>query len=131
MKDIHAVAALSDADLQLPEITDETMLQGRASARAYTIVILTHGPAYATPGSDAIIWEHGRRNYALRAAGLLSIVCPIRDDTDTAGVGIFNTDPAGVEHILRGDPAIQAGVLTYAIHPAWSFPGDSLPADAA
>ncbi|HEY1294438.1 MAG TPA: hypothetical protein VGJ60_15275 [Chloroflexota bacterium] len=119
----------TDADLDLPEISDEAMLQGRASTRGYTVVILRHGAAYDPPRSDPVIWEHGRRNYALRAAGLLSIVCPIRDDTDVAGIGVFNADETRVEHILQGDPAIQADVLRYEIHPARSFPGDCLPAD--
>jgi hypothetical protein len=118
-------------ELDLPPISDETMRQGLASTRSYTIAILKRGPAYDPPHSDPIIWEHGRRNYALRAAGLLSVVCPIADDTPVAGVGIFNTDPAGVQRIMQGDPAVQAGILTYAIHPARSFPGDCLPHAAA
>jgi hypothetical protein len=113
--------------LDLPTITDDTMLQGRATLRAYTLAILKRGPAYDPPHSDPVIWEHGRRNYALRAAGLLSIVCPISDGTPVAGIGIFNTDAAGVERILEGDPAIQAGILRYEVHPTRSFPGDSLP----
>ncbi len=47
-----------------------------------------------------------------------------------AGIGIFNAEPAAVEQILQGDPAVQAGVLTYEVHASRSFPGDSLP-DAA
>jgi hypothetical protein len=117
----------SPPDLDLPSISDDFMRQGLASTRSYTIAIIRHGPAYDPPRSDPIIWEHGRRNYALRAAGLLSIVCPIRDDSDMGGIGIFDTDPASVERILQGDPAVQAGVLTYEIHPSRSFPGDCLP----
>jgi hypothetical protein len=114
-------------DLNLPQISDDFMRQGMASTRAYTIAIIRKGPAYNPPDTDPIIWEHGRRNYALRAAGLLSIVCPIRDATEMAGVGIFNADPAAVDQILQGDPAVQIGVLTYEIHPSRSFPGDALP----
>jgi len=83
-------------DLELPSISDDFMRQGLASTRAYTIAIVRKGPAYDPPNSDPLIWEHGRRNYALRAAGLLSIVCPIRDATDVAGIGIFNAEPAAV-----------------------------------
>jgi hypothetical protein len=124
-----AVSVHADADLDrdLPSISDETMRQGRASTRAYTIVLLHRGPRYDPPRSDAVIWEHGRRNYALRAAGLLSVVCPISDGTHVAGVAIFNADAEAVDRILRGDPAVQADILTYEIHPTRSFPGDSLP----
>jgi hypothetical protein len=117
----------SDTDLDLPRISDATMRQGLATTRAYTVAILRRGPAYASPGADAIIWEHGRRNYALRAAGVLSIVCPFSDDTDVAGIGVFNADVATAQRILLGDPAVQAGVLAFEMHPARSFPGDSLP----
>ena len=127
----HPPISDADAELHLPPISDATMREGQASARGYTVAILRHGPAYDPPQSDPIIWEHGRRNYALRAAGLLSIVCPIRDGTQMAGIGIFNSDPAGVERILRGDPAVQAGVLAFEVHPARSFPGDSLPGSDA
>jgi hypothetical protein len=116
-----------DSDLNLPSITDDFMRQGMASTRAYTIAILRRGPAYDPPHSDPIIWEHGRRNYALRAAGLLSIVCPIRDDSGVAGIGIFTADLAATERILQGDPAVQAGVLAFEVHPSRSFPGDCLP----
>ena len=116
-----------DSSLNLPSISDDFMRQGMAGTRAYTIALLRKGPAYDPPKSDPIIWEHGRRNYALRAAGLLSIVCPIRDDTDMAGVGIFDADVPAADQILRGDPAVQAGVLTYELHPSRSFPGDALP----
>src|SRR5215472_8903152 len=95
----------SDVDLGLPSISDDFMRQGLASTRAYTIAILRKGPAYDPPRSDPIIWEHGRRNYALRAAGWLSIVCPVRDATEMAGIGIFNADLPVVEQILQGDPA--------------------------
>jgi hypothetical protein len=117
---------MDDVALNLPPISDETMQQGRASLRAYTVAILRRGPGYHPPESDPIIWEHGRRNYALRAAGLLRIVCPTADATDFAGVGIFAADVATVESIMQADPAVQANVLTYELHPTRSFPGDSL-----
>jgi hypothetical protein len=50
--------------------------------RNYTIVILKAGPKRNMTGVDAITWEHGRRNFALRADGVLSIVCPVIDKSD-------------------------------------------------
>jgi hypothetical protein len=73
------------------------------------------------------VWEHGRRNYGLRADGLLSIVCPVMDDTDVCGIGIFNCDLDTTVALMEEDPGVIAGVFTYQAHPVRSFPGDSLP----
>jgi hypothetical protein len=113
---------------ELPDISDETMREALLRTRTYSVVLLRRGPAYDPPHSDGIIWEHGRRNFALRAAGLLAIVCPINDGSGLAGVGIFDAEPDEVKRIVAEDPAIIAGVLTFEIHPCRSFPGDSLPA---
>jgi hypothetical protein len=110
------------------EITDDYMKQMLSTTREYTFVLLSAGPRYGAPGSDTIIWEHGRRNFQLRAQGLLALVCPVLDDTSRCGVGIFNADVEDVEEIMRGDPGVQAGVFVYEIHPVRSFPGDGLSA---
>ena len=116
--------------MELPVVTDEMMRSRLGGTREYTIVVLHRAPAYATRSDvESIVWEHGRRNFALRAAGLLSIVCPVRDDSDVAGVGIYNADPAQTCEILRGDPGVQAGIFTYEVHPCRAFPGDCLPAE--
>jgi hypothetical protein len=117
--------------LNLPEISDEFMQQALPTTRAYTVVILKKGPAYAPPRTDPIIWEHGRRNFSLREAGLLSIVCPINDGTELAGISIFDASQDQTERIIRADPAVQARVLMFEIHPARSFPGDCLPPGGA
>jgi hypothetical protein len=108
-------------------ITDEYMREMLQKARVYTLVILRPGPRRNEPGADAVIWEHARRNFALRAEGLLSIVCPVGGG-DVAGVGVFNAEPDQVDRLLRDDPAAKAGVLVFELHPCRSFPGDTLPA---
>jgi hypothetical protein len=108
-------------------ITDEFMKEMSATTKSYTAVILKKGPGFKMPDVFPIIWEHGRRNYALRADGILAIVCPISDDTEIAGIGIFNADVEQTKKIMDGDPAISEGVLSYEIHPTRSFPGDKLP----
>jgi hypothetical protein len=120
-------STLDSADQQLPRLSDEQMQRLLQNTRDYTVAVLKKGPRYSPPHTNSIIFEHGRRNAALRAAGLLSIVCPIRDGTEVAGIGIFGADVAVVNEIALGDPAIQAGVLTHEIHAARSFPGDELP----
>ena len=108
-------------------ITDEFMRQMRSTTRQYCIVILKPGPKINEAGVETIIWEHGRRNFALRADGVLSIVCPISDGSNVAGVGIFNANVEEVKKIMDEDPAVQAGVLVYEMYVCRSFPGDSLP----
>jgi hypothetical protein len=108
-------------------ITDEYMRQMQAQARTYSLVLLKRAAGYHDPGAGAIIWEHGRRNHSLRADGVLGIVCPIADDSEWVGIGIFDAPPAETARIIDGDPAIQADVLSYEVHPVRGFPGDSLP----
>ncbi len=78
-------------------------------------------------GVKSIIWEHGRRNFELRAAGILPIVCPVTDESDVAGIGIFNASVEETRKIMEEDPGVQAGVFIYELHPCRSFPGASLP----
>lgn len=108
-------------------ITDEFMRQMLSTTREYCVVILKAGPKKHETGAEKIVWEHGRRNFALRATGLLSIVCPISDGSDTAGIGIFNASVAEVKKIMDEDPGVQAGIFTYEVHACRSFPDDSLP----
>jgi hypothetical protein len=111
----------------MTEITDEFMQQMLATTRSYCLVILKPGPNKYKDGANKIIWEHGRRNFALRAEGLLSIVCPVPGGSNVAGVGIFNADAEEVKKIMDEDPAVKAEVLLYEIHTCRSFPGDNLP----
>ena len=111
----------------MEQITDARMREMLATTRAYTMVLLRQTPMRRQPGADAIIWEHGRRNFSLRADALLSIVCPVTDDSDVAGLCIFDATPEETARIMDADPAVQAGILTYEAHPVRSFPGDRLP----
>jgi hypothetical protein len=57
----------------------------------------------------------------------LSIVCPVTAETGVSGIGIFNASAEETKNIMDADPAVQAGIFVYDIHPCRSFPGDSLP----
>jgi hypothetical protein len=111
----------------LPVFSDEQMQAALESTKAYTVVLLYAGPAYAEGGARAVIWEHGRRNFGLRAAGLLSIVGPMADEGPLRGVGIFDCDPEQATRLMEQDPAVLAQILTFEVHPMRSFPGDALP----
>ncbi len=109
-------------------ITDEFMQQMLTKTKEYQVVLLKPTPAAASyPDLKKILWEHARRNFSLRADGLLSIVCPITAQTGVSGIGIFNASIEETKNIMDGDPAVQAGIFVYEIHPGRSFPGDSLP----
>ena len=110
----------------MTRFTDEQMHAALTQTREYTVVLLEAGPQHDTDEARAIIWEHGRRNFELRADGILNIVCPITDDTPLCGVGIFTGTPDEIRHVMDEDPGVQAGVFTYQLHPARSFPGESL-----
>ncbi len=113
---------------ELPEISDDFMRQMLAKTKSYCIVLLKDGPNKHEPGVDTIIWEHGRRNFALRGDGVLPIVCPVADGSDVRGVGIFNATVEDARTIMDDDPGVQAGVFVYEIHACRGFPGASLPA---
>ena len=108
-------------------ITDEFMKQMVSKTKNYCVVILKAGPNRNMAGVERIIWEHGRWNFALRSDGVLSIVCPISDESNVAGIGIFNTGIADVKKIMEGDPGVKEGVFVYEAHECRSFPGDCLP----
>jgi len=112
-----------------PQITDETMNELKTLPRPYTVVILKIGPNFSmNPETMKIIREHGRRNLSMRAAGLMSIVCPVADGGQVTGVGIFNEgDPSLVSQIMSNDPGVKAGVFTFEAHPTRIFPGDCIP----
>jgi len=107
-------------------ISDEFMRERLSKSRTYSLMILKAGPKYGSDGADAIIWEHGRRNFSLRADGMLSIVCPVPDDSEVCGIGIFNAEPDEVHRLMEGDPGVQAGLFVYEVHPCRGFPGDAL-----
>ncbi|MDR6906352.1 hypothetical protein J2X63_002038 [Agromyces sp. 3263] len=107
--------------------TDDDMRAELQHAQPYTAMLLRAGPKYGTDGADRIIWEHGRRNFELRADGRLAIVLPVRDDSELAGLAVFALSADETAEVMRGDPAVQAGVLEFELHPVVGFPGDALP----
>ena len=113
--------------MEATPVTDEYMREMLAKTRPYTVVLLKRGAKRDEPDADATVWEHGRRNFELRAAGRLAIVCPIADGSEWSGVGIFDGSPEEVAAIMDEDPGVQAGIFTYEVHPTRSFPGDALP----
>jgi len=99
-------------------VSDDTMRSRLAGASTYTTILLYRTDLYVRPAADAIVWEHGRRNMALTEAGLLSIVLPVTDETDLAGIGVFAANPVDTQTIMDDDPGVRAGIFRYDLHPA-------------
>jgi hypothetical protein len=117
----------SGGELHLPEITDDFMRAGLAQARTYTTVLLKRTPKLVRPDVDPVIWEHGRRNFALRESGVMPVVLPVGDDSEWAGFAVFDRTLEETCRIMDGDPGVRAGIFTYEAHPVRGFPGSSLP----
>jgi hypothetical protein len=109
------------------DISDEFMRDMLGRSKGYSLVLLRDGPNRHAEGVQPMPWEHGRRNFALRADNLLSVVCRVDDGSQWAGVGIFDAPVEEVARLMDDDPAVRAGVLAYEVHPVLGFPGDGLP----
>jgi hypothetical protein len=114
-------------DYEWPTISDEDMRAMLPTAKTYCLVILRTGPQKTMPRVEKIIWEHGRRNFALRAHGVLAIVCPVVDGSDQNGIYVFNASIEEVRKLMEEDPGVKAGAFTYELHACRGFPGQCLP----
>jgi hypothetical protein len=110
----------------LPVISDELMRQRLATTAPYTVLLLRATDKLIRPEVDPIIWEHGRRNFALRESGVMPIVLPVTDDSDWAGIAVFTVPPEEAEQIMNADPGVTASIFTYELHPVRGFPGSTL-----
>jgi hypothetical protein len=111
-----------ETETDMKEISDDYMRSMMQTTKTYTLLILRPGPKPRDSWDEATIWEHGRRNFALRAEGLLSIVCPVREGSDVAGIGLFNAPIEQVDALMKEDPAVKAGILVYELHPCSQLP---------
>jgi len=110
-----------------PAVTDEQIRSLAATARPYSLAQLRWTPDRYQEGYEAIEHEHQRRMVALRAEGVIAILCPVISD-DVAGVAIMTQPSERAEEIMAGDPCVRAGMMTCQVLPCVGFPGDSLPA---
>ena len=110
-------------------VTDEQIRELAATAKPFSLVLLSWGPERHMDGADAIELEHQRRMVSLRADGVIAILCPVGSDT-LAGVAIMTLPAEEATELMNGDPCVQAGMMTCEVHPCHGFPGDALPAQA-
>ena len=112
----------------MQQITDEQMQQMLMQTKEYTLVLLKSVAGIQRENIQQILWEHGRRNFQLRAEGLMSIVGPVTEENEIAGFAVFNTDVAKATEIMNEDPAVKEGIFSFEVLPVRNFPGDTLPA---
>lgn len=110
----------------MTKITDAYMQKMLATIKPYCMVLLKPGMNTTMENAKEIIWEHGRRNFALRKEGKISLVCPVSKEADISGIYIFNTTEDEAAFIMKDDPAVVAGIFVYYTYPCMSFPGDRL-----
>ena len=114
--------------LELPIISDDHMRSTLQRSRDFTLLMIKRTPKLKRPEVDPIIWEHGRRNMALQQAGLMPIVCPVRDEhSDYAGIGLLTVPVDRAAEIFSEDPGVKAGIFTFEVLPVGGFPGSALP----
>ena len=66
---------------------------------------------------------------ALQRAGLMPIVCPVRDDSEWAGIGILTVPVERATEIFTEDPGVKARIFTFEVHPVGGFPSSTLPTE--
>ena len=116
------------ADTGTVSITDEFMKEMLTRTRPYSVLLLRRTPALDDASARPIVWEHGRRNFQLRAEGKLAIVVPIPEPgSEFVGLGLFTTDVEETTRIMQDDPGVKAGIFTFEVRAGRSFPGDALP----
>ena len=108
-------------------VTDEQVRQLAATAKPYSLALLSWGPKRHMDGAEATEREHQRRMVSLRSAGVIAILCPVASDT-LSGVAIMNVPPEEAKEIMDGDPCVRARMILCEVHTCHSFPGDTLPA---
>lgn len=109
------------------EITNEYMQQMLTTIKPYCLVLLKYGSNALVENAKEIIWEHGRKNFALRASGKVAIVAPItKENADVAGLYIFNCTENEANEIMKEDPAVVTGIFDFTTYTCMSFPGDKL-----
>jgi hypothetical protein len=107
-------------------VTDEQIQQLAATAKPFSLAVLSWGPERHMDGAEATELEHQRRMVSLRADGVISILCPVASDT-VSGVAILNVPLDEAREIMDGDPCVRAGMILCEVYPCHGFPGDTLP----
>ena len=55
------------------------------------------------------------------------MVCPVADNSELSGVGIFDATMEETRKLVDEDPGIKAGIVSYEAHTGRVLPGSRLP----
>lgn len=108
--------------------SQQTDKQPEQKIRQYWFVMLTKGTNRTQDSATAAKIQDGHmanigRLYEL---GKIKVAGPFGDDGNWRGIFIFDCETKEeVESLLKTDPAISAGRLSYEIHPWWTMPSGS------
>ena len=109
---------------------DEVKKSSPPGLASYYLVLLTRGPEWTaekTAATERIQTAHLANIAKLHDAGKLVLAGPFTDDGNWRGIFIFKTSSIEeAKSLVENDPAVQAGRLTYEIHP-WATKKGMLP----
>jgi uncharacterized protein YciI len=121
--DVHAwraPAGMGDEYFRLHKEHPETP----ENMGAYPILLLTRGPAWDTNAAKdrvVLLAEHQHYVDELHRAGKLAVAGPVEGDDSMIGIVVFHRIPLEeARHLIDGDPAVKAGVLSVEAHRWWS-----------
>jgi len=104
-------------------------MQRVATGRQY--ILLHFLPGKPTPNDEALVnqmqMEHLARLFTLAAQGHACVFGPIVNNLELIGIVIFKTtDRQVIADLMRDDPYIKNGYLTYELSDFFSIPGQQL-----
>jgi len=109
---------------------DEVKSLSPPELTSYYFVLLTRGPEWTadkTPATEKIQAAHLANITKLHDAGKLVLAGPFTDNGNWRGIFIFKTSSIEeTKSLIENDPAVQAGRLSYEIHP-WATRKGMLP----
>ena len=91
--------------------------------KQYFFVMLTKGAERSQDSITALKIQQGHMNNITKLAneGKLVVAGPFGDDESWRGIFIFDCKTKEeVENLLKSDPAISSGRLSYEVHPWWT-----------
>ena len=108
------------------DITNDQIQELLATAKPFSVALLSWAPGRHQEGADAIELEHQRRMVSLHADGTIAVLCPVLSDT-LAGVAIMTLPADDARVVMADDPCVQAGMMTVEVRPCLGFPDDTIP----
>jgi uncharacterized protein len=103
----------------------KTSLQPENQLRQYFFVMLLKGPNRNQDSVTSAQLQEGHMANINRLyeEGKIKVAGPFGDDGNWRGIFIFDCATAEeVDVLLKTDPAVKAGRLSYEIHPWWTAP---------